>query len=292
MKKICLIVNPVAGRRILKRIGQAQRDLEKQGAQVDIKTTCGPGDATGLARQAVTQNYDVIVAAGGDGTVNEIMNGMAHSTVPMALLPFGTTNLFAREIGLHRRPGKAVDTIMNGRKQTVNLGRAGDRYFLLMAGIGFDAHVVYNLNLRLKSLAGELAYIFSALRVIAKTPPRKCIEARINGDTPIKCSSLILGNAKYYGGSFEVTPGATITKPSLQLCAFAGETRRSIVGYALGILMKKHTHFANVTTRTVECLDVVSENPVHVQVDGDYLRQLPLELKVVPEALTILRPTN
>lgn len=292
MKKICIIVNPVAGRRILKRTGRAHCELEKRGAQVDRKTTRGPGDATSLAEQAVAQNYDVIVAAGGDGTVNEVMNGMAHSAVPLALLPFGTTNLFAREIGLHRRPGKAVDTILNGRRQKVNLGRAGDRYFLLMAGIGFDAHVVHNLNLRLKSIVGELAYIFSALSLITKTPPRKCIEARINGETPMKCSSLILGNAKYYGGSFEVTPGATITKPNLELCAFAGETRRSIVKYALGILLKKHTHFASVTTRTVESLAVDSEIPVHVQVDGDYLCQLPLEFKVVPEALTILRPRN
>lgn len=290
MKNICIIVNPAAGRRIHKKVAKACRQLEDAGAVPEVWHTRCPGDATGLARKALDNKFDVIVAAGGDGTVNEVVNGMAHTDTPLALLPFGTTNLFAREIGVHRRTHRAVDAILNGQTERVHLGQAGDHYFMLMAGVGFDAHVVYGLNLRLKSFVGELAYIVSALKVIATAPPRKCIEFSVNGDAPLKCSSLILGNAKYYGGSFEVTPGANITKPQLELCAFEGDNRRSIVGYAMGVLFKRHTRFKSVTARSVEKLTVTADQRTHVQVDGDYLGKLPLEFSIVPDALTILRP--
>ncbi|MFO7822214.1 MAG: diacylglycerol kinase family lipid kinase [Lentisphaeria bacterium] len=291
-KRICIIANPVAGRRARAQVEKAYRRLLASGVHVDMWYTEFAGHATELAAKAVQAKYNTVVAAGGDGTVNEVLNGMVHSETELAILPLGTTNVLAREVGLHRRRKLMVDTILNGRAEKVHVGRANDHYFLSMAGIGFDGHVVHALNLQLKSWFGKLAYVIAALKVLTSSRPRRNIEVNLNDGDGLKCSSLIVGNGKYYGGSFEVTPGASLDNPSLVICAFEGETRRGLVSFALGVLFKQHTSFRNITVKSAQEFSAKAANTVHVEVDGDYLGILPLDFSLERHALTILRPAK
>ncbi len=157
--KIKLIANPVAGRQALLKIRNAENCLRQCGADVDLTLTRARGDARAAAADARRNGFDRVVAAGGDGTLNEVINGLAPSPIPLAFLPLGTVNVFALEAGIPFAVEAACRIALEGDVRPICLGWAGDTRFLLMAGIGFDAEVVYGINLRLKRLAGKLAYL-------------------------------------------------------------------------------------------------------------------------------------
>jgi diacylglycerol kinase (ATP) len=138
--RVVLLVNPVAGMRRLP-LEPIQAALRARGAAVEVALTTRPGDATTIARQAAAAGADVLLACGGDGTVNEAVNGLAGSQTALAVLPGGTVNVWAREVGIPLDPVRALQLLWEGQRRWIDLGRAGERYFLLMAGIGFDADV-------------------------------------------------------------------------------------------------------------------------------------------------------
>ncbi|MEK7852118.1 MAG: diacylglycerol kinase family protein, partial [Deltaproteobacteria bacterium] len=160
---IKLIANPTAGRGSNKVIERVCAYLTERGNTVDIFLTCKRGDALNAAREVRDGRVDLIIAAGGDGTINEVANGLAGSSIPLGIIPLGTVNVFALETGIPMDPLKACDVLLNGTPTRISLGKVNDHHFLLMAGIGFDAYVVYGLDLRLKRLSGRLSYIISGI---------------------------------------------------------------------------------------------------------------------------------
>src|SRR5581483_6137548 len=147
----------------------AARDIWREhGWQVDLQPTRGPGDGTRIAREAAARGYDIVVAAGGDGTVNEVVNGLANTQTALAALPIGTVNVWVRELGLPLQPRAAAEALLGCQPRTIDLGRAGERYFLLMCGVGFDAAVTAEVRAAEKRRLGIFAYFLRAFNLATR----------------------------------------------------------------------------------------------------------------------------
>lgn len=288
LRHVVLISNPTAGRRSGRRLRDAVQQLEGRGIDVDLRHTRRRGDAEELARAAAGEHPDAVVAAGGDGTIHEVVNGLAYSGVPLGVLPLGTANVFAREMSLPTDPVRAALGLLAGTPRQVHLGRADSRYFLVMAGVGFDAQVIYELDLGLKRLLGKLAYVSTGLKVLL-APPRHRFEVEIGAERLSACG-VVIGKGHYWGGSFQVTPGARIEAPDLHLCLFTGSRAWDLVRYAGGIVSGKHLGFPDVLLRTAREFTIHSPRPLRVQADGDLIGTLPMAFSVAENALTVLGP--
>lgn len=292
--KIKFIANPRAGRGIIKRIKIAEKLLKESGAEVITYITERRGDAEIWAKEAINEGFDRIVVAGGDGTINEVINGVVDMTsgsgsIPVGIIPVGISNVLALELGISTSIEKACRVALSGEVKVVPLGKVNGRYFSLMAGIGFDAEAVYRLKMRLKPYIGKLSYILSGLKVIlAYKPPE--IEVLIDSGETLKGYSVIIGKSKYYGGRFQVTPDAGLEKDELDICVFQHGRRSDILRYFMGILTKRHLKFRDVIHRKARRLKIASQGRVSVQIDGDFYGELPLEISLKQNAIRLVFP--
>ncbi|KAF0181066.1 MAG: hypothetical protein FD164_1617 [Nitrospirae bacterium] len=294
---IYLIGNPIAGGGAEKEIRKAQDLLTAQGCDVLLHLTMQKGDAERHARaireKAASSGISMVIAAGGDGTINEVANGLAGSSVPMAILPFGTTSVLAREIGI--RPGDtkgAIQYALRTPPNPVSLGRlafpdGSNRFFLLMAGIGFDGEVVCRINPAIKRWAGKGAYALSTFKTVLKYKPRPLAiaYARVDGSVAeVSGTSVIVSNASRYGGEFIITPGADLSSPSLKLmvaqASRPGDFLRVLAAIGTG---KK---IPGAIYETVTSVRVDGES--HLQIDGDYAGTTPVVIDVVPGSLQLV----
>lgn len=288
---IMLIANPAAGRAGDRKIAQLAGYLQSHGASVEVSITEKRGDAREYAMRAARSDKrpDMIVAAGGDGTINEVVNGIAGTEVPMGVIPLGTVNLYALETGIPMDILKACDALLNGIVKKVNVGKVNDRYFILMAGIGFDADVVYRLDLGLKSMIGRLAYVLTGFsRVVSYPFNRLTIE--IDGSRTVEGYSIVIGNMKYYGGKISVTPRAGFEKQSLDICVFKGKGTLNMLKYTWGVLRKAHLGFRDVEYSTVRSILVSSPKKTYIQVDGDIFGTLPAVFHIAEEMVSVVLP--
>ena len=287
-KTIKLIANPVAGRNAGQKIERARAYFEARGCVVDLTLTQARGDAALAARQARDGGYFRVVAAGGDGTLNEVVNGLVPAEVPLGFLPLGTTNVFALEVGIPFEVEQACAAILEGVARPVCLGKAGDSRFLLMAGVGFDAEAVCRVSLPLKRRLGKLAYVISALQVWLATPPREILVEMEDGSRQI-CYGLILCNARCYGGRFVLTPEACLESDDLEACLFLRKGRLAQLLYGLRIGL--HRPLTPPGVRIVKARRLVlSGDGVAVQLDGDCAGRLPVTVEAVSGELTLMFP--
>ena len=202
--KILVIFNPAARS---ERAGKLRDKIQALGARAVVRPTGGPDDARALAARAVEQGYKVVVAAGGDGTINEVVNGLAGSDVTLGLLPLGTMNVFAAEMGVpSNRIKRCWEIIEAGHVREVDLARANTRAFVQLAGVGFDAQAVAGVDWAAKKNLGPLSYIISAAKVASHKPPELVIECE--SGSVRKGSFVLIGNGRYYGGRVAVFKGA------------------------------------------------------------------------------------
>ncbi len=309
-----LVVNPAAGSRMFrKRMKQVEALLGQRSAFTSFVTQ-KRGDALAFAREI--SDIDLIIVAGGDGTFNEVINGMlsnesaSSAKIPIAIIPLGTTNVLAKELGIPSSPEEAVDLALTGTPKKISLGRivntrhlpvrqAGSspacrtgrlvtRYFCLMAGIGFDGETVFKVNTILKKICGKSSYILSGLNTLIKyNPPLIQVKTQ---DGIFSGYTVVVGNARCYAGDFYVTPEADITEPMLDLCLLKTKTRRNLLGFISGIIFKKHLDSANVLYRKYTRLEISSRDSVYVQIDGDYFSKLPVNIDVVKNAVSVVQP--
>lgn len=287
-----LIVNPAAKKASERKIQQAAMLLRSAGHEVEVYFTEKGGDAEGFAREASLSGADLIVAAGGDGTINEVINGLAYTGTKMAILPMGTTNVLAKELGIPENIEGAVKRILNGSAHTVSFGKITfthhasriTRYFCLMAGIGFDADAVYGISERLKRYSGKWAYIASGLRMLSMYSPER-LTFGVNGIAYAGYSAII-GKASRYGGDFKATPDASITEPELYACIMHGKRRVDVLRYVYGIVTGRHLRFKDITYLKTSSVQV--DGTAHAQVDGDYLGTTPATISVARDALKVV----
>jgi YegS/Rv2252/BmrU family lipid kinase len=287
-RRLLIIFNPTAGARRRRRFEAVLAELRRLGCEVTVRPTGDRGDAEQLAASADPNRYDVVVVAGGDGTVNEVINGLAGARLPLAIVPLGTANVLAAEIGMATDARTVARTIALGRPRPISVGVANGRRFLLMAGTGFDAHVVQHVDLALKRRIGKAAYALQILRQLRRFAfPEYTVT--IDGAS-WKAASVLVANAHFYGGRFVCAPAADLRTPSLEVCMFERRGRLSVIGYALAMLagrLQKLRSYRIVSASKVH-IDGGSEEPV--QGDGDIIGHLDVTIEVVPEALHLVYP--
>jgi diacylglycerol kinase (ATP) len=271
-----LIANPTSGSASRRKVELAARLLRDAGREVEILYTQGRGDGTRLAREAAAMGASMVVAAGGDGTYNEVANGLAGSEVPMALLPAGTTNVLAKEFNLSHGVKGAIEAALRGKARTASLAKieweGKERYFCFVAGIGFDAAAVRATRGRaLMKLSGKLSHIVYGMGVLARwNPPMLSVEA--DGER-YEGYSVLLCNAAKYAGHMKAAPDASMFEPDVYMFLMHGRRRVDVLRYTFGILAGTNTKFTDVTYRKVRSVRV--EGPAYIQVDGDYLGRTP-----------------
>ena len=289
-RHLLVVFNPAAGARRRQRLMQVIKALEREPVRLTIRETTGPGDATRYAAEADPREVDVVVAAGGDGTVNEVINGLARSGLPLGLLPLGTANVLAHEIGQALDPRAIAATLARGEPRPIALGCANGRRFILMAGAGFDAHVVNEVSVALKRRLGKGAYVLASLDQLIRFRFRR-YRVRINGDT-YEAASVIVANGRHYAGRYLCAPRAALAVPSLEVCLFERGGRLPAIGYALALLagrLPTLRTFRVISADRVEIEGVVGEP---LQGDGDIIGRLNVVIDVIPEALRLIFPPS
>ena len=291
-RRMAAICNPHSGgggyRRDLPLIFEALRGL---GYEVEELQTAEPGDATRLAGEAVADGFDVVCALGGDGTVNETVNGLAGSDVPLAIVPTGTVNVLAMELGIPLEPPDAVRLLSTGTVSWIDLGLAGERYFGLMAGVGMDAAVVASLHPAMKKALKEAAFAVQGLATYL-THEEPLIRVTCDERT-VEGYFAVFGNSSNYGGAFGITPLADMRDGLLDVCVLKDKSFFSTIWYWTAALINAHIKHPKVEyfrTERASVTAVEEGKEVLVQTDGEVAGRLPLECRVVPHALRVVVP--
>lgn len=287
-----IVLNLFAGQAAaLRQNVEAARDVWlAHGWTVDVETTHQAGDGARLAREAALRGYDVVAAAGGDGTINEVINGLAGTRTALAALPVGTVNVWVRELGLPLEPRAAAEVLLRARRRRIDLGRAGDRYFLLMAGIGFDAAVVNEVRSDEKRRLGALAYVVRAFALALRYRGRR---ARIALDGRVirgRVLLVVIGNSQLYGGVFKITARACIDDGLLDVCVIKGDNLAEAPLRLLSILRQRYNLDPRIEYHRARTIHIATRGALPVQVDGDQSGFTPMTFTVAPGALYALLP--
>jgi diacylglycerol kinase (ATP) len=296
--QVSLIFNPYAGglRGVrMGRLDQAHGMLHHKLGPITRYQTEGPNTAGALAKKCIQDGSDLIVVAGGDGTINEVVEGMAGSNVPMGILPGGTANVLANEIGLNGDLMRAAEKLLTCEPRRVPVGRLAHnggsegRHFLLMAGAGLDAHIVMKVDPVLKARVGKLAYWAAGLPEFFRT--LEVFEVEVDGQKHL-CSFALISKVRNYGGDFEIAQQVRVDHEEFEVVLFEGDNPWRYIIYITGVALRQAAKMPGVKVlraREVKMMAVNGDN-VHLQVDGEYAGQLPAHVTVVPDALTLLMP--
>ena len=297
-----LIFNPTAGRARGVRSGaleRARKVLARQGIESELAPTDGPGSAPGLARQAVREQRQMVIVCGGDGTLNEVVNGLAGSSVPLALLPAGTANVFAKELGLPWNIERAASMIGASRFRRVSLGHVkaaegekDGRYFLSLAGAGPDGAIVRAVNPSLKERTGTVAFWIEGFRQLTSYKfPR--FRVKFENET-IEGTLIIAGRTKHYGGPVQITTRADLYGNDFELMLCTTNSRWKYLSYMPLLLSGRLRHVRDIrfVRATEMSCEPVDAEPIWVQVDGEAAGRLPAEFRIVRDALTLAVPAK
>ena len=287
---VLVIGNPTAGSgRARRRAAALVRHLERRGHRVECFVTERAGDARRRAAECEGR-VDCIVAAGGDGTLNEVLNGLADPRrtplVPMAL---GTANMLARELAIPNDPAALAALIEAATVRRVDMGRLDGSRFLGVVGIGFDARVTENVRHVRRGRLGYRGYVLPILRTLARyRPPRLAV--RLDGGAPIECALAIIGNLRCYGGVLRVTAAARCDSGHLDACLFRSASAVDLVRYSWPAFRGRLAANPRVVYRTATLIEVDAEGRVPVQADGDAWGATPIRIGIEPGVVPILAP--
>jgi YegS/Rv2252/BmrU family lipid kinase len=285
-EQIAVILNPAA------RGDRASTLMEKiaaLSARSVVHLTAAPGDARSIAENAAAEGFQTIVAAGGDGTVNEVVNGLAGADVILGILPVGTMNVFAAELGLPQNNlEKAWAIIEEGGVREVDLPRANEEYFVQLAGVGLDAEVVRRTTPDSKKVLGPMSYLLTLAQVAARKPPEIRIEPV---DGPARQGSFVLvGNGRFYGGPFVLFRDAKLDDGLLDVLVFQNQSHWDIIRYFQAIVFGNHAGLPDVEYFQTCGLRLMSREYVPVEIDGELTGALPYEFGFSSRKLRVLVP--
>ncbi len=267
--------------------------LRDKGVAVELAETTGAGDAEVMAREA-DDGLSMVVVAGGDGTINGAINGLmaraanGRPVPPFGVLPLGTANVLAGELGLPARLEAAATVLAEGPTARINLGRANGRYFSTMAGVGFDARVVERIDPAVKRLLGKGAYVLATLRELLELAPARFHVTAGNG--PLDASAVVIASGHYYAGRFVLAPNASLVGRQLQICVFQSSGRWAVIRYLVAMALGLLPRLSDYTVIPAESALVTGAEDTPVQGDGDILARLPLRAELVPQAIEIIVP--
>jgi YegS/Rv2252/BmrU family lipid kinase len=295
-RRMTVVFNPTAGGRRRARLNETLKLLRASGCEVAVQATAARGDAETIARGfgVPPQALDLLVIAGGDGTINEAVNGLLSAggggASSMALVPLGTANVLANEIGLATAPAAVARAIARGVSVRAYVGVANGRCFTAMAGAGFDAHVVANVSLRLKRLFGKGAYVLESLRQLWRFPfPR--YRVTVDGES-YDAASVIVAKGHFYGGRYVCAPEARLDQPEFHVCLFERGGPWNAVRYALALALGRLPRLPDF--RVVRGRAVTIDGPAGdpLQGDGDIIARLPVRIEIAPQPLRLIVPSD
>ncbi|MEX2569703.1 MAG: diacylglycerol kinase family protein [Gemmatimonadota bacterium] len=296
-RRTLVILNPAAGQadpaRVRRQIGGAFAVRE---ASFDIVATTAAGDAERLAREAASLGYRAVVAAGGDGTVAEVITGLAETTVPLGIIPQGTANLVAANLGIPGDIERAVDAVLHGTPVPMDVGQLENgRYFALIAGAGWDAEVMRSATRELKDRLGFGAYLLAALRKVA-TPPSALFRITADGqEFRIRAATVLVANVGQIFHAmlplqFKIAPATSISDGMLDICIFAPRTLPDVATVLWKVASKRYVGDQRMIYLQAREIRIEADPPVVAQVDGDVSGETPLVARAIPGGVHVLVP--
>jgi len=249
----------------------------------------------------VDRGADLILVAGGDGTINEAVNGMVHSEIPLGILPAGTANVLANELGIGNSMERAAAALTRSVQERVALGKVcnetdqpgcpSERHFLLMAGAGLDADIVFHLNQQMKAVLGKVAYWVGGFSKIGQRIPEFTVQSV---GQEYRASFALLSRVRNYGGDLEIAPTISLLDDEFEMVLFEGESSLGFLKYMTAIVLHQQRSMPGIRIlRTRHAVFSAPENSkIHLQVDGEYAGTAPARVDIVPNALTLLVPSD
>jgi YegS/Rv2252/BmrU family lipid kinase len=284
--KLAIIFNPAAR-------GEKARLLEEKlrfltGSDIFL-TTSRAGETGELAGRLAREGCSTIVVAGGDGTINEVVNGIAGLDVSLGILPIGTMNVLACELGLPTSQlEQCWEIIQQGFTRSIDLAMANDQYFVQLAGIGLDALAVRETDLNVRKTIGPISYLFAAAQIIGRTAPR--LEICFNERETMGGCFVLVGNGRFYGGPLSFFPNAKNDDGLLDVLVFKHQGYLDIIRYLQGVLLGNHADFADIEYRQIHSLRVISDRSVPVEIDGEVTFHTPVRFRVAQHKLRVFVP--
>jgi len=313
MRRVALIYNPMSGQHPEERtklIADVAAVLVGAGIEVRAIATESPESAGRQAQEAVRDGCDTVLACGGDGTVHEVLQRMVGGTAALGVIPMGTANALATDLGLSSSPVKAVKMLLTATPVRISVGHVfyqsveggpRSRYFIVAAGVGADAFFFSRLDSRLKQRFGYVVYLVEALRLWAtyKFPMFIASFMEVGSETPreVEASQLLAVRISNFGGLVNnLVPGASLSNDKLRVIAFKTFSRIRYLRFLTDVLLGRHRYAR--TIELVKCVSVECRNmegsaeQLFVEADGELLGTLPVRIEVEPKALTLLIPAK
>ncbi|MBI4185924.1 MAG: diacylglycerol kinase family lipid kinase [Chloroflexi bacterium] len=320
-----LIYNPHGGQVVLRHeLREVVAFLGRHGWTITVRETSKPMEATELAREAVRRGAKVVIAAGGDGTVNEVANGLFGTDAALGVLPVGTTNAWALQMGIPTlnpmSPGSnvvkfvsnlqeriarplpanyyrkvlldAARVLVEGRIVAVDIGEVSGRYFLMWAGIGLDAATIKSTSLKGKKALGSWAYLLPILETVRRYPSTDVCLKLDGKETKVRTSQIVVCNIQLYGGFLAIGAEARVNDGKLDVCVFKGGGFLTFVRHALKVLSHQQLRDSNMEYYQSSEIVVESARPLPVQVDGEPLTETPITIRAISSALKVIVPRN
>jgi diacylglycerol kinase (ATP) len=282
-----VILNPTAGSP--EHVRSWQERVESLAGDCPVRVTSHPGEAEELAQRAIDEGFTRIVAAGGDGTVNQVANGLADRKAALGVLPMGSVNVFAMELGLPlHNLRRCWDIIQETNIRQIDLPIANGRYFVQLAGVGLDAQVVKETSLAFKRSFGPLSYLISAAQIAARQPPKLFIESE---QTSVEEGSFVLvGNGRLYGGPFPFFKHAIVDDGLFDVVVFKRLGYLEIVKYLQDVVFSSDIKVPEIEYFQTRQLRITSEQDVPLELDGELAGNCPVDFRIRGKALGVLTP--
>ncbi len=291
--KTVVVVNPKAGRRMLLNwyLPQVLSTLRGAGIRCRVAYTRYSGHATRIVER-LRRNLSFVTVFGGDGTIREVVSGMAEEPLPVAIIPFGTVNVLAMDLGIPLNPALAANAVLGGRLRRIDVGAVNGQPFLLMVSTGIDALAVHNLDLRAKRYFGQMAYMLSALWSAFTDRARK-----IRIDIPEQGVRdrgylAVISNSRYYGGRYRIAQEIRIDDGVLDVFVFKKSSLSDTLRLLVGILLNRHRFMRDVAFYRGTRIEITSRGRVKMQMDGDRAPSTPAVVQVKPRHLPVFVPSG
>ena len=295
--RTCVIFNPAARGNKARHF---RRQLDIIGSQCALKATTAPGDARRLAAEAVGEGFELVVAAGGDGTVNETLNGLGDAPdgfehTRLGVLPLGTVNVFARELGIPLRVDRAWEILQQGHETRIDLPRVEfleegvrrQRYFVQLAGAGWDARAIELVDWSHKKKIGPLAYVIAGLKALRERQPKITVQAEGQNVTG---ELVLVGNGCFYGGPVKIFPRADLRNGCLEICVFPRFNWWTLIRCAPGLLTRRQLPMRLVENFQAARFDLAGEPRTAFELDGEWVGHLPATFSVERGRLRVVTP--
>ncbi len=287
--KLKLILNPAAGKGSSKKAAaKVEEILRQKGIDYSLDTTHKPGEATKLARKANQEGYEVVAAIGGDGTVNEVINGLIFTETALGVIPCGRGNDFAKFIGASHKIEEAVDLILNGQPKKTDAGRMNDRYFINGVGVGFDSRVALEVYKAPKFLTGIWNYLYAVLQTMFKFEPPHFTIRLENSSSFGEKFMVTVANGRYFGGGFMITPEAKPDDGLLDICVVENLDKLKILRYIPKVIRGTHTHLKEVLMLKAAEVKIEIKKPHVAHIDGELMEDSVFRIKVLPGAVRVI----